>query len=114
FAAAVLDAQGWFLQNDAALRIGEHDAPSFSALHELSVVEDRIEAEQALLEAAAAVLGAVASALIAARLGQNRHDLAAEADRKVGAGAGNFDRHGDRLAAGSDGQGRRAVADRTH
>src|SRR5262249_50057353 len=64
-AAAVLHQQRRLLQEDAALRITHDDAPALRALHDLGVIEERIEAEQTELESAAAMLSAVAGALIA-------------------------------------------------
>ena len=82
-AAAVLHDQRRLEQQDAALRIGHDDAPALGALDDLGVIEGGIEAEQAELEAAAAERRAVAGPLVAAGLGQHRHDFPTEAHRIV-------------------------------
>ena len=78
FAAAVLHRQAGLEQENATLRIGHDDTPALGTLDDLRVVESRIEAEQAQPEAVLALLTAVAGALVAAGLGQHRHDLARE------------------------------------
>src|SRR5260370_41557135 len=74
FPALMLHGQGGFEQEDAPFGIRQHDAAAFGALNDLLLIEGRIEAEQAEPEAAAAVLGAMARALVAACLGEDRHD----------------------------------------
>src|SRR5262249_34348208 len=108
-AAAVLHRQGRLLQEDAALRVGDDEAAAVGAGDDLGVVEGGVEAEQAQLEAAAAVLGAVTGALVAAGAGQHRHDLAAEADRHVGRGPPDLHRDDHLLAIGLHGAPRLPV-----
>ena len=111
-AATVLHEQARLLQQDAALRLGQHHAAPLGALDDLRVVEERVEAEQTELEAAAAVLRAVAGALVAARLRQKRHNLAAKVHQQVGLRPLHLHRHRRRLPARLDGESRLAVADR--
>src|SRR5262249_31107174 len=111
-AAAVLHRQRRLLQEDAPLRGGDDDAAALRALDDLGEVGEGVEAEQAELEAAAAVLGAVAGALVAAGLGEHRDHVAGEADRRLGGGVPHAHRHRDRPAAGGDGDSRLAVAGR--
>jgi len=85
-------------QQDTAFRIGQDHAPAFGTLDDLAEIEKRVETEQAELEAAAAVLGAVTGALIAAGLGQQRHDLAREGDRRLRFRSLHLDRHRRGLA----------------
>src|SRR5262249_23411176 len=79
--AAVLHNQGRLLQENTSLWVGYDTAPALGALHNLGVIEQRVEAEQAQLEAAPAVLRAVAGALVAAELGQDRLHFAGERNR---------------------------------
>src|SRR5215510_6832210 len=83
-------------QQDAALRLRQHHTAALGALNDLWMIELRLEAEQAQLESAAAVLSAVTGALVAAGPRQDRHHLATEADRGLLVGPHDNDRH-DRL-----------------
>ena len=71
-------------QEDAPLRIGKHDAAAFRTLHNLRVIEGRIETKQAELEPAPSVLRSVARTLIATGFGKDRHDVASKAYGRVG------------------------------
>ncbi len=111
-AAAVLHEQGGPLQEDAALGVGQDDAPALGALHDLGVIEQWVEPKQAEPEAAAAMLRTVARPLVAAGPRQDRHDLTRKIDRHVHRGPADRDRDRLRLSAGLDRDGRRAVPDR--
>src|SRR5262249_61086553 len=75
-AALVLHDERRLEQEDAALRVGRHDAAALVALHDLLMVEGRVEAEQAQAEAAAPRRGPVAGAGVAPGPRQHRLDLA--------------------------------------
>src|SRR5438046_1360157 len=66
--------------------------PALGAMHDLRMIEGRIEAEQAELEAAASVLRAVARTLVAAGPRQDGHDLTAETNGDIHGRPGHLDR----------------------
>src|SRR5262249_60388606 len=75
-AALVLHDERRLEQQDAALRVGRHDAATLVALHDLLVVERGVEAEQAQAEAAAPRRRAEAGAAVAPPPRQPAHQLA--------------------------------------
>ena len=99
---------------DTAFGIGEDDASALGTLHDLGVIEKRIESEQAELEPAATMLCTMAPAAVAARPRQDRHDLAREGDGDVRRRFADFDVDRFALARCRDGDRRLPIADRAN
>ena len=85
---------GRLLQQQAALRRGGRQPAAAPFFHQMLVIFARLEAQQRQPEAILPAHLAMTAAGIAAELGENRHDLIGEIDRRI---IGEMrDGHGDR------------------
>ncbi len=87
-------------------------APLFGALDDRDIVGFRFESQERKLESSLAALRAMARPLVAAQLGQERHDLVAEADRPGQSCLRHFDRNVRLAGADAHHDFARAVGDR--
>jgi hypothetical protein len=94
--AAVRDLGGRLAEHEALFRVPGVDPVAVPVLHDLLVIEVGIEPAQAEVETAPARRGAVTRALVAAVVGEHRHDVVGEIDGPDL--AGSLDRHRDSCA----------------
>src|SRR5260370_881236 len=111
-AAARLNRERGFKEQDATLGMGEYYPPALGTLHDLFVVECRIKPTQAETKTALAVLPAVAGSLIATGARKRRNDFADEIHRAICVGVRYFNRDRRRLTADGHGDCRPSIADR--
>ena len=65
-------------KNQTLIGFDESDASAFGTLDDLAIIVGWVKAQKAKTKSSFAVMAAVAGALVAARLGENRDDIAAE------------------------------------
>src|SRR5262249_24576211 len=82
--AVVWNAAGWLEQEESPIRIGKRYSSAKAVADDGNMVLIRRVAKHRELEPALTVLACVTRPRVAAGLGQNRHDLCAEIDGRLG------------------------------